>query len=192
MAVSMSKGLGDTHQQFRSLQVIVDHIRSQEMFLEILDREDSIPDMAKRLSREAVGGDIKSNKRLFLDFLYNLITSSGDKDRNLAVEFKYVIIGPDILEVDRCLLWFGEIELQMPFEIGEKFGTAILRDEYRGDVPGKITSFYKEAEARFDREFFGNLDRCSLLVLEEHYPQSAYHITMRLPAKILNDYPLTI
>ena len=192
MAVSMSKGLGDSHQQFRSLQVIVEHIRSQEFFLQILEREDSIPDMAKRLAREAVGSDLKSNKRLFLDFLYNLITSSGEKERNQEVEFKYVIIGQDIMEVDRCLLWFDEIELQMPFEIGEKFGKAILKNEYRGDVPGKITAFYKEAEARFDREYFGNLDRCSLLVLEEHYPQSAYHITMRLPAKILNDYPLSL
>lgn len=191
MAVSMSKGLGDYHQQFRSLQVLVDHIRTQEQFLQILEREDSIPDMAKRLSREAVGGELKSNKRLFLDFLYNLIASSGDADRNQDVEFKYVFIGHDIMEVDRCLLWYDDLDLQMPFEIGEKFGKAILKDEY-GDIPGKITSFYKEAEARFDRESFGNLNRCSLLVLQEHYPQAAYHITMRLPAKILNDYLVSI
>ncbi len=191
MAVSMSKGLGDLHQQFRSLQVLVDHIRTQEQFLQILEREDAIPDMAKRLSREAVGGELKSNKRLFLDFLYNLIVSPGDSSRKQDVEFKYVIIGHDIFEVDRCVLWYDDLELPMPFEIGEKFGKAIIKEDY-GDVPEKITAFYKEAEARFDRESFGNLDRCSLLVLEEHYPQAAFHITMRLPATILNDYPLTI
>jgi hypothetical protein len=191
MAVSIAKGLGDHHQQFRSLQVLVDHIRTQEQFLQILEREDSIPDMAKRLAREAVNGDLRSNKRLFLDFLYNLISASQEADRHQDVEFKYIVIGSDILEVDRCLLWYEDFELTMPFEIGEKFGRAILREEY-GDVPKKITAFYKEAEARFDRESFGNLDRCSLLVLEEHYPQAAFHITMRLPAKILNDYPVTI
>ena len=190
MAVSMSRG-GDTREQFRSLQVIVDHIRSEEMFLQILDREDSIPDMAKRLSREAIMGEIKSNKQLFLDFLYNLITISEEKDHHQDVEFKYVIIGKDLIEVDRCLLWFDDLEVQMPYEIGEKFGEAILNDQ-DGDVVKKLTSFYKGAEARFDRELSGSLERCSLLILEEHYPQSAYHITIRLPAKILNDYPIKI
>lgn len=187
----MARGLGDTRQQFRSLQVVVDHIRSQETFLRTLEREDTIPDMAKRLAREAVGTDLASNKRLFLDFLYNLITSSTEKETRQDVEFSFVLIGSDIMEVDRCMLWFDDVELMMPFEIGEKFGKAILGDEYT-KAAEKIMAFYKEAEARFDREFFGNLERCSLLVLEEHYPQSAYHITIRLPARILNDYPITI
>jgi len=187
----MSRGLGDSHQQFRSLQVIVEHIRSQEQFLQTLEREDSIPDMARRLAREAVGGELRSNKRLFLDFLFNLISSSGETDRHQDVEFTYIVIGHDILEVDRCILWYEDLQIQMPFEIGEKFGKAILKEDF-GDVPGKITSFYKEAESRFDRESFDSLDRCSLLVLQEHYPQSAFHITMRLPAKILNDYPITL
>lgn len=191
MVISMARGLGDTRQQFRSLQVVVDHIRSQETFLRTLEREDTIPDMAKRLAREAVGTDLASNKRLFLDFLYNLITSSTEKETRQDVEFSFVLIGSDIMEVDRCMLWFDDVELQMPFEIGEKFGKAILGDEYT-KAAEKIMSFYKEAEARFDREFFGNLERCSLLVLEEHYPQSAYHITVRLPARILNDYPVSI
>ena len=191
MVALMSRGLGDIRQQFVSLQVIVDHIRSEEMFLQILDREDSIPDMAKRLSREAVSAEIISNKRLLLDFLYNLITAAAGKEHRHDIEFTYVIVGEDLMEVDRCLLWFEDLELQMPFEIGEKFGKAILTEHY-GDVVKKITAFYKEAEARFDRELSGSLERCSLLVLEEHYPQSAYHITMRLPAMILNDYPITI
>ncbi|MFH0967786.1 MAG: hypothetical protein V1862_08910 [Methanobacteriota archaeon] len=191
MVVSMSRGLGDTRQQYRTLQVIVDHIRSEEMFLQILDREDSIPDMAKRLSREAITGELSSNKRLFLDFLYNLIVSSGDSELRQDVEFKFVIIGTDLMEVDRCLLWFDDLELQMPYEIGEKFGEVILSNQ-NGDIVKKIMTFYTEAETRFDRELSGSLERCSLLVLEEHYPQSAFHITMRLPAKILNDYPITI
>ncbi|PWR71490.1 hypothetical protein [Methanospirillum lacunae] len=186
-----SRGIGDIHQQFRSLQAIVDHIRSQEMFLQVLDREDAIPDMAKRLSREAITGELKSNKRLFLDFFYNMIALSGESDRIQDVEFKYVVIGEDLLEIDRCRLWYDELELQMPFEIGEKFGRAVLGDQM-SNVVETITEFYKKAEARFDRELDGNLERCSLLVLEEHYPQSAYHITVRLPATILNDYPVSI
>lgn len=191
MAGLKSRGIGDTHQQFRSLQVIVDHIQSQEMFLQVLDREDAIPDMAKRLSREAINGEIKSNKRLFLDFFYNLIALSGESDRIQDIEFKYVIIDEDLVEVDRCQFWYDELELQMPFEIGEKFGKAVLGDQM-SHVVETITEFYKKAEARFDRELDGNLERCSLLILEEHYPQSAYHITVRLPATILNDFPVSI
>lgn len=191
MVLSMSRGPGDTRQQVRTLEVIVDHIRSEEVFLQILDREDSIPDMAKRLSREAINAELSSNKRLFLDFLYNLIATSGDTDYHQDVEFKFVIIGTDLMEVDRCLLWIDDLELQMPYEIGEKFGEAILNNQY-GDIVKKIKAFYTEAETRFDRELSGSLERCSLLVLEEHYPQAAYHITMRLPAKILSDYLITI
>ncbi len=191
MAPSRTRGIGDTHQQFRSLQVIVNHIKSQELFLQMLDREDSIPDMAKRLAREAVSGELRSNKRLFLDFLYNLIAMSGESDRIQDIEFKYVIIGQDLLEVDRCLLWYDDLDLPIPFEIGEKFGRAVLGDQFT-DVVSTITNFYKTAEARFDRELDGNLERCSLLVLQEHYPQDAYHITVRLPAIILNDFPLSL
>jgi hypothetical protein len=191
MAVSMSRGIGDTHQQFRSLQVIVNHMKSEEMFLQILEREDSIPDMAKRLAREAVTSELNSNKRLFLDFLYNLIATSGEKDRLIDVEFKYIVIGYDILEIDRSLLWYDDLDLPIPFEIGEKFGKAILEEDY-GNAVSKITNFYKAEEARFDREFSGNLERCSLLILQEHYPQAAYHITMRLPALVLNQYPISI
>ncbi|HWQ66829.1 MAG TPA: hypothetical protein VN372_08165 [Methanospirillum sp.] len=191
MATVMSRPFGDVQQQFRSLQVLVDHISSQELFLQILDREDSISDLGKRLAREGVTGELVSNRRLFLDFFYNLIAASGEKERELDVEFTYVTIGADILEVDRCILWYEDLELKMPFEIGEKFGRTIL-GESLVDVVNRIISFYKEAEARFDRQFSGNLERCSLLVLQEHYPQAAYHITMRLPAVILNDYPVTL
>jgi len=191
MAVSKSRGIGDTQQQFRSLQAIVNHIRSQEMFLQVLDREEAIPDMAKRLAREAITGELKSNKRLFLDFLYNLIAMSGETDRIQDVEFKYIVIGQDLMEVDQCLLWYDDIEFQMPFEIGEKFGKAIF-GEQMGNVVEVITNFYKTAEARFDRELAGNLEHCSLLILQELYPQSAYHITVRLPATILNDFPVSL
>jgi hypothetical protein len=191
MAVSVAHNPGDTHQQFRSLQVLVHHIRSEEVFLQTLEREDSIPDMAKRLAREAVSGELSSNKRLFLDFLYNLIVSSGEKERRIDIDFQYVIIGPDMMEVDRSILWYDDLDLQMPFEIGEKLGKVILGEDY-GDIVQKIMSFYKTAEARFDRELSGSLDRCSLLVLQEHYPQTAYHISMRLPARILNDYPISL
>jgi len=187
----MSRGLGDTHQQFRSLQVIAHHIKSEETFLQTLEREDSIPDMAKRLAREAVNGEISSNKRLFMDFLYNLIATSGEKERRIDVEMTFVLIGRDIFEVDRCQLWYDDLEVSMPFEIGEKFGKSMMDEDF-GDIVQKITSFYKAAEARFDRELSGSLDRCSLLVLQEHYPQSAYHITMRLPARILNEYPISL
>ena len=191
MTVSAARSLGDTHQQFRSLQVIVHHIRSEEVFLQTLEREDSIPDMAKRLAREAISEELISNKRLFLDFLYNLLASSGEKERRIDIDFQYVIIGQEILEVDRSMLWYDDLELQVPFEIADKLGKIILGEDY-GDIVQKIMNFYKTAEARFDREFSGNLDRCSLLVMEEHYPQSAYHISMRLPARILNDYPISL
>lgn len=157
----------------------------------MIDRDDIIPDMAKRLSKEAISSDLLSNKRVMLDFLYNVLAITGENEPDLDVEFHYVIIGKGFFEVDKSVLWMEEVELAIPFEIGEKLGKKIVGEE-AVDAVKKIMTFYKTAEARFDREHFGNLDRCSLLILEEHYPQSSWHIKMRLPAKILNDYPVSI
>ncbi len=181
----------DLHQQYRNLQVIQHHISQQEMFLQMLDHEESFPDMARRLGKEAILGELHSNKRLFLDYLYNLITLSSDPGRFIDVEFHYISIGKGPIEVDKCLLWFDGAELPMPFEIGDRFGKGIVGDDSI-DAPQKILSFYKEAEVNFDRDFSANLDRCSLVILQEIYPVSSFHIRMRLPAIILNDYPITI
>lgn len=180
------------HKQFRNLQVMTDHITSQEKFLQILDQEESIPDMAKKLAREAITADLASNKRVFLDFFYNIIASLAEKNQVMDVEFVFVMMGNTFFEVDRSVLWYDDQYLPIPFEIGKKFGEAIIGGQIP-DAQKKIISFYKDAEARFDRELGGiNLDRCSLLVMEEHYPQSAFHITLRLPAQILNNYPVSI
>lgn len=192
MAVNTGRITGpDFREQFMTLKVMSDNIRSQELFLTMIEREKIIPDMARRLSREAVSADLHSNKRVFLDFLYNMLARSGTGDTNLDVEFHYIIIGKEFFEVDKSVLWMEEVELPIPYEIGEKLGKVVVGEEIT-DAVKKILSFYKQAEAKFDREYFGNLDRCSLLILEEHYPQASWHIKMRLPAKVLNDYPVTI
>lgn len=192
MAVNSGRGISpDFREQFMTLKVMSHNIKSQEQFLMMIDRQDIIPDMARRLSKEAVTADLHSNKRVLLDFLYNLLARSENQDLNLDVEFHYIMIGKEFLEVDKSILWMEDIELPIPYEIGEKLGKVMVGEETTEAVK-KIHSFYKNAEARFDREHFGNLDRCSLLILEEHYPQSSWHIKMRLPARILNDYPVTI
>lgn len=192
MAVNIGRSAGSTlREQFLALKVMTGNIRSQEQFLMMVEREHIIPDMARRLSKEAISDDLISNKRVFLDFLYNMLARTGPNEPVLDIEFHYIIIEKGFFEVDKSVLWMEENEIAIPFEIGDKFGKTIVGEE-AVDAVKKITAFYKAAETRFDREHFGNLDRCSLLVLEEHFPQSSWHIRMRLPAKILNDYPVSI
>lgn len=192
MAVNIGRSAGSTlREQFLTLKVMTGNIRSQEQFLMMVEREHIIPDMARRLSKEAISDDLISNKRVFLDFLYNMLARTGPNEPVLDIEFHYIIIEKGFFEVDKSVLWMEENEIAIPFEIGDKFGKTIVGEE-AVDAVKKITAFYKAAETRFDREHFGNLDRCSLLVLEEHFPQSSWHIRMRLPAKILNDYPISI
>ena len=192
MAVNMGRGIGsDIREQFLTLKVMANNIKSQEQFLMMVDRQDIIPDMARRLSKEAVSSDLISNKRVLLDFLYNMLVRTGPDEPHMDVEFHYIIIGKGFFEVDKSVLWMEDVELSIPFEIGDKLGKKIVGEDVT-DAVKKIMAFYKEAELRFDQEQFRNLERCSLLVLEEHYPQSSWHIRMRLPAKILNDYPVSI
>jgi hypothetical protein len=192
MAVNMGRSSGSTlREQYLTLKVMADNIRSQEQFLMMVDREHIIPDMARRLSKEAISEDLISNKRVFLDFLYNMLARTGPGEPDMDIEFHYLIIDKGFFEVDKSILWMQENEVAIPFEIGDRLGKTIVGEE-AVDAVRKIIAFYKEAEARFDREHFGDLDRCSLLVLEEHFPQSSWHIRMRLPAKILNDHPISI
>lgn len=192
MAVNTGRSASpEFREQFMTLKVMSQNIKNQEQFLMMIDRQDTIPDMAKRLSKEAVTSDLQSNKRVLLDFLYNMLARSENQQENLDVEFHYIMIGKDFLEVDKSILWLDDVELPIPFEIGEKLGKIMVGEDISGAIK-KITAFYKAAETRFDREQFGNLDRCSLIVLEEHYPQASWHIKMRLPARILNDNPVSI
>jgi len=192
MAVNMGRTAGSTlREQFLTLKVMANNIRSQEQFLMMIDREQIIPDMARRLSKEAISSDLISNKRVLLDFLYNMLARTGPNEPELDIEFHYIIIGKEFFEVDKSILWLHEYEIAIPFEIGDKLGKIIVGEDAT-DAVKKIMTFYKAAETKFDREHFGNLDRCSLLILVEHYPQSSWHIRMRLPAKILNDYPVSI
>lgn len=192
MAIAAGRIVGaDTREQFLTLKVMAENIQSQEQFLQMIDRENLIPDMARRLAKEAISTDLQSNKRVILDFLYNVISRTGEHDPAMDVEFFYIIIGKEFFEVDKSILWLEDVELPIPFEIGEKLGKQIIGED-TADAVKKIISFYKAAEARFDREQFGNLERCSLVIYEEIYPQSSWHIRMRLPARILNDYPVSI
>ncbi|HOJ96225.1 MAG TPA: hypothetical protein PK024_05235 [Methanospirillum sp.] len=192
MAVNMGRSVGTPfREQFLTLKVMANTIRSQEQFLMMVERETIIPDMARRLAKEAVSSDLLSNKRVLLDFLYNMLARTGRNEPELDIEFHYIIIGKEFFEVDKCVLWMDEYEISIPFEIGDKLGKIIIGEDTT-DAVKKIMTFYKSAETRFDREQFGKMDRCSLLILEEHYPQSSWHIRMRLPAQILNDYPVSI
>jgi hypothetical protein len=189
--VSGRSGWRDIREQFMTLKVMAGNIKSQEQFLQMIDHQDVIPDMARRLSKDAISGDLLSNKRVLLDFLYNIISRTDENSPQIDIEFFFILIEKEFFQVDRCVIWLEHQELNIPFEIGEKFGRAILGEE-KSDAVKKVMAVYKEYEAKFDREHFGDLNRCSLVILEELYPRSSWHIQMRLPVEILNDYSISI
>jgi len=174
-----------------TLHVMAENIKTHEQFLQMIEHEDIIPDMARRLTKEALSEDLISNKRVLLDFIYNILSRTDENSPPIDIEFFFIIIGKEFFQVDRCVLWLEHKELNIPFEIGEKFGKGIVGEEM-ADAVKNITVVYKEYEAKFDKENFGDLNRCSLVIFEEIYPRSSWHIRMRLPAQILNDYPVSI
>ena len=121
MAVNIGRTAGSTlREQFLTLKVMANTIRSQEQFLMMIDREQIIPDMARRLSKEAISSDLISNKRVLLDFLYNMLARTGPHEPELDIEFHYIIIGKEFFEVDKSILWLEEYEIANPFEIADK------------------------------------------------------------------------
>ena len=183
MAVNIGRSDGSTlREQLLALKVMTGNIRSQEQFLMMVEREHIIPDMARRLSKEAISDDLISNKRVFLDFLYNMLARTGPNEPVLDIEFHYIIIEKGFFEVDKSVLWMERMRLQFRLEIGDKIWKTIVGEE-AVDAVKKITAFYKAAETRFDREHFGTWTVAHSLSWKRHFPQSSWHIRMRTAGK---------
>lgn len=67
----------------------------------MVERENIIPDIARRLSKEAISSDLTSNKWVLLGFLYNMLARGGDMELDPGAEFHYITIGKGFLEVDK-------------------------------------------------------------------------------------------
>ncbi len=181
----------EARRQIRMFKTMNQRIIEQERLIRLIEQETIIPEMAQDLAKKALYADLIGNKKTLLEHLYNIISLESSLLVELDIEFTYIIIEKKFLEIDRCSLWLHDENILLPAEIGVKFGEQISGTS-PVHAPGQIVEFYKEAEKRFDRELPGNLQRCSLLVLEEKYPQSSYHITIRLPASILNEYTIEL
>ncbi|MBN1167955.1 MAG: hypothetical protein JXA44_12625 [Methanospirillaceae archaeon] len=181
----------EARRQIRIFKTMNQRITEQERLIRLIEQETVIPEMAQDLAKKALHADLFGNKKTLLEHLYNVISLESSLLVELDIEFTYIIIEKKFLEIDTCSLWLHDENILLPAEIGVKFGEQISGTS-PVHAPGRIVEFYKEAEKRFDRELPGNLQRCSLLVLEEKYPQSSYHITIRLPASILNEYTIEL
>lgn len=177
--------------QIRMFRAMVQRIHEQEKLIQMIEQEKIIPEMAQDLAKKAINEDILGNKKSLLELLYNIIANTSSLDIDIDVEFHYIIIEKKFMEVDMCSIWIQNEQMMLPFEIGEKFGEKISGTSPI-IAPNQIIEFYKQSEKRFDRELLGNLERCSLLILEEKYPQSSYHITLRLPVTILNEFKIEL
>lgn len=123
MAVNMGRGIGsDIREQFLTLKVMANNIKSQEQFLMMVDRQDIIPDMARRLSKEAVSSDLISNKRVLLDFLYNMLVRTGPDEPHMDVEFHYIIIGKGFLKSTRVFSGWRMLNFQSHLKLETNLG----------------------------------------------------------------------
>lgn len=173
--------------RYRILKAMLSHIEDQEVLLEALRHELSIPESARDMSINAVEEEISNNKAIFEDFLVDYINYGGHGLHRMDIEIEFTLI-PDTPPENRVArLYIEGMAHTIPHELGHTFVENLV-DMTGGEgqsFPDRMMEIYKIIEAHYDLVLGGDLDRCSLQLKEELFPCSRYHVKIHFPAQIL-------
>lgn len=185
-AVTNGNPIGEAEfwKRFTILREMRRHLQKMDALSGDIRAETAIPEQARDLAVKALAVEFQQNTRIFYDFLLNFIGTCMQGLHRADLEFSYTLLPGGILETDSCCLFIDEYREDLPPVIGERFAAATFRKSGVVKLDAMI-AFYREEETRFDRLLGGNLERCSLVVLEEYYPKKCWYITMKLPAHVL-------
>ena len=191
--VATGNPIGETEfwKRFNVLREMRLHLQKMDTLIGYIRAETAIPEQARDLAVKALAVEYQQNVKIFFDFLLNFIETCNQGLHQADMEFSYTLLPGGILETDDCCLIIDEFRENMPPAIGERFAFATFGRSGAIKLDA-IMSFYREEETRFDRLLGGNLERCSLVVLEELFPKKCWYITMKLPAHILIEHQVTL
>jgi hypothetical protein len=175
---------------YRTLTAMIRHMRARAILAHEIREEPSITDQAKDLAIKGIVAELSANRIQMYEALLSFISLATQGLHAVDIECTFLLrdakaeIGTTRLLVD------GEAE-DLPAEVGKLFVELILRNAgYQ--VVEAVMAFYRKEETRYDAMLGGSLNRCSLRVLEEKYPERCVHITIRLPAQTLNDHQVSL
>ena len=178
--------------RLRIMKVMLAHMESQRQLLLGLMHEESIPESARGMAKGAIEEDLSSNKNIFNDFLIDFISYGMQGLHRMDVDLQFTYISSAQPKIECCAINIDGVVHVLPPDIGSRLVDNIVRmcvvDE--GHFPEQFIELYKRIEGYYDLLLGADLDRCSLLLTEELFPSSCYHLTLRLPAHVLMEQDL--
>jgi len=177
--------------RFSGVRGMLFHMKERADLIRRIRNEAVIPEHARDLAIKALSKELQENKSIFFDYLLNFISVSMQVLHPADIEMEFTITGGGRIEMNSNRLIVDGEMLDIPIEIGARF-TSIILENKGVKKPDAILMLYREEEARYDKLFGGIMDRCSLQILDELYPNRSTHIRLKLPAQSLIEYRISL
>lgn len=172
--------------RYRTLRTMLAKLKERSALARQIRDEPVIPDQARDFALRALTAELSGNLHQFYDGLLNFISIGQHGFHKIDIECSFSIREEGVEFGTTHLIVDGESE-EIPVEIGRRCIDHVLRNA--GQKPLEtIVQFYKKEETRFDAMLGGSLERCSLHILDEKYPEKQVHVRIRLPAQVLQEH----
>ena len=173
--------------RYSSVRQMIREIRRENQLLHQIRDETVIPDQARDMAVTAMLRELSDKHQIFLDFFHNFISFSAQGLHRTDLQVTFTVLPGGIAEIEKSLLFVDGRPEEVPVEIGQQLVDFVPYEKGWE----AILAFYRKEETRFDRLFGANLERCALVINKELFPTPSYSVTMRLPAQILVEQPLS-
>jgi hypothetical protein len=170
------------------------HLTRQSELMARIREEHEIPEQAVDLAIRAVSREHEENKRIFIDYLINLVSFCMQGLHTVDLEVKYSVLEQGQTELEECLVHINQKPYPVPPEIGRVVIDRLFTDLSSRkwvEIPTYVLGVYQEQEKHFDLLLGGSLERSALRITEEIFPLKRFQVRIRLPAQVLIEQNIT-
>jgi len=170
------------------------HLTRQSELMARIRGEHEIPDQAVDLAIRAISHEHEENKRIFIDYLINLVSFCMQGLHTVDLEVRFAVLEQEQTEIEDCLVQINQKLYEVPPGIGKAVIERLFTDlpsRQWGDIPSYVLGVYEEQEKHFDLLLGGSLERSALRITEEIFPLRRFQVRLRLPAQVLIEQNLT-
>ena len=170
------------------------HLTRQSELISRIREEHEIPEQAADLAMRAISREHEENKRIFIDYLINLISFCMQGLHTVDLEVRYSVNEQSQAEIEECMVNINQKFYDVVPEIGRVFVDRLFPDlssRQWDTIPAYILEVYKEQEKHFDLLLGGSLERSLLRITEEIFPLKRFQVRVKLPAQVIIEQKFT-
>jgi len=170
------------------------HLKQQSDLMARIREEHEISEQAADLAIRAISHEHAENKRIFIDYLINLVSFCMQGLHTVDLEVRFSVLEQEQTEIEDCLVHINQKLYEVPPGIGRAVIDRLfmeLPSRQWVDIPSYVLGVYKKQEEHFDLLLGGSLERSALRITEEIFPLKRFQIRLRLPAQVIIEQNLT-